>query len=146
MARRLCRNVGPINSLGNLLFQLPTETKKTIRLIEKSLYKINEAELCSYLQQELHQRGYSTKNIQTFNCTTLQPEKLQPPQSSGRRSYGGSLKRSSRSCYAFMKNMSPFVIIGALSRTLMEGVTSRPLWSGSPRTTTTVGQPPSSAN
>ena len=45
MARGHNQNVRPINSLGNLLFPLPNETKKIIRLIEKSHYKINGAEL-----------------------------------------------------------------------------------------------------
>ena len=61
MSRRLSQNVGPINSLGKLLFQLPTETKKTIRLIEKSLYKINAAELAVIFNKTCIKEGIIPK-------------------------------------------------------------------------------------
>ena len=45
MAVRHGRNIGRINSFGELLFPLPNETKRIIRLVEKSHYKINAAEI-----------------------------------------------------------------------------------------------------
>ena len=39
------RNIRPKNALENVLFELPNKTKKVIRQIEKSYYKINSTEL-----------------------------------------------------------------------------------------------------
>ena len=54
------RNVRLINSIGNLLCQLPDETKKVITKIEKNSYKTNICSASSYLQSNMYQRGHTS--------------------------------------------------------------------------------------
>ena len=51
MASGRSRNVRLINSIVNVLYQLPEETKKVIRRIEKISYKANSCELAVTFNQ-----------------------------------------------------------------------------------------------
>ena len=61
MAERNSRNVRTINPLGNLLFGLPEENKRTIRQFEKVTLKINSTELAVIFNKTCIREGILPK-------------------------------------------------------------------------------------